>query len=919
MRDGNSQTSEPWHGNERTSRQAISRPGNKNCDCGKINQSTEKNNAAMRLSTALLAGNDLQCSAPQPTDILLHRMFMRQAAEAPETIALIHEGQPVSYQQLDNASDAVACRLQTAGVGPGALVALSSQRSPEMVIGILAILKAGAAYLPLDPAHPTQRLEVIIEDARPAAILLQDQLRRKLPSELQIPILGLEEKSPAIGRPIPAELSAESLAYVLYTSGSTGKPKGVMVPHRAAYSFLRRMQEAYPLCPEDRIMQRAAYTFDCSIPEFFWPLCTGAAMVLARPGFEADPDYLVALINAQNISTLVFVPSSLALFLEHPNADSCRSLKRVFCMGETLPAGLVARFFTKLPDSEFYNAYGPTETTVAVTTWKCRAGDELRPNVPIGLPLPNVQLHILDDQMEPVASGATGELYIAGTQLGLGYLHRPDLTGKAFVPNPFGEGQLYKTGDLACYREDGAVEFHGRLDQQVKLHGLRIELGEIDAVLRKHPAVRDCVVVVREERLVAYVVATGVSSDDLRQHAQQTLPAYMVPSLVVFLDKLPLTSNDKINRRALPEPVIVPRENGPVAPRNALETQLIAIWERVLRRHPIGITDNFFSDLGGDSLQAVLIFAELNKALGERLSLATLFEAPTIEKLAQKIARGLSERDWKPLVAIQLQGKNPPFFAIHGGDGNVLFYRQLSEFLGKEQPFYGLQAQGLDGSPSTQTSVETTAAYYLEEIRNVQPHGPYLLGGYSFGGLLSYEIARELRASGEEVALLALFDTPNPANRPRARSWMQVACYRIPRLLSRGVTLGGIFEFSAAHIGGKFGAQLLKWNERYHSLGTRGQSDPAKLLALQIRMAHCRASLVYKPRPYAGKITLFRSLNQPIDFEVQADLGWSSVAQGGVEVHEVPGSHITLFSNDRTVRILATKVAECINSSLAGN
>lgn len=872
----------------------------------------------MKLSTASLAVNDLQCNAPHPTGILLHQIFARQAAEAAERIALIHEDQPLTYQHLDHASDAIACRLQTAGVGPGALVALLSQRSPEMVIGILAILKAGAAYLPLDPAHPTQRLEVILDDAKPAAILLQDQLRRKLPSKLQIPILRLEEKSFPIGRPIPAELSPESLAYVLYTSGSTGKPKGVMIPHRAVYSFLRRMQEAYPLCPEDRIMQRSAYTFDCSVPELFWPLCTGAAMVLARPGLEVDPDYLVALINAQNISTLCFVPSSLALFLEHPNADSCRSLKRVFCAGETLPAGLVARFFTTLPDAELYNAYGPTETTVYVTTWKCRAGDELRPNVTIGLPLANIQLYILDNQIEPVASGATGELYIGGAQLALGYLHRPDLTDKAFVPNPFGEGRLYKTGDLACYREDGAVEFHGRIDHQVKLHGLRIELGEIDATLGKHPAVRDCVVVVHQERLVAYVVGTGVSSDDLRQHAQRTLPTYMVPSLVVFVEKLPLTSNGKIDRRGLPEPVIVPSENGSVAPRTALETQLVAIWEKVLSCHPIGVTDNFFSELRGDSLQAASIFAGIDKILGKRLPLATLLEAPTIEKLAQKIWQEPRPENWKPLVAIQIAGTRPPFFGIHGADGNVLFYRRFSEFLGREQPFYGLQAQGLDGSPVTQASIETTAAYYLEEIRNVQSHGPYLLGGYSFGGLLSYEIARELRAIGEEVALLVLFDTPNPANPPRARPWMQVARYRIPRLLSRGVTAGRIFEFSAAHIGGKFGAQLLKWNERFHSLATREQSDPAKLLDLQMRMAHCRASLVYKPRPYAGKITLFRSLHEPSDFEPQSDLGWSTVALGGVEVHDVPGSHTTLFSDDSIVQILARKVAECIKSSLAG-
>jgi amino acid adenylation domain-containing protein len=877
----------------------------------------------VKLSTALLLPTeDLDWSAPRrdyPTDILLHQLFERQAAKTPEATAVVYEDQTLSYRQLDEAADALACRLQAAGVGPGALVALLSKRSPEMVIGMLAILKAGGAYLPLDPAHPTQRLQLIIDDAKPVVLLLQDKFRAKLPSELQVPILGLQEKCPAMGRPIPAELSPESLVYVLYTSGSTGKPKGVMIPHRAVCNFLHCIQEAYSLCPEDRFMQRSNYTFDASIRELFWPLITGAAVVLAQPGLEADPGYLIALINVQHISAMSFVPSVLALFLEHPQADSCRSLKRVFCGGETLPPDSVARFFATLPGAELYNVYGPTETTVFVTTWRCRPGDELRPKVPIGLPLPNVQLYILDSQMEPVATGVTGELYIAGVQLALGYLHRPDLTDKAFVPNPFGEGRLYKTGDLACYREDGAIEFHGRIDHQVKLHGLRIELGEVDAVLRKHPAVRDCVVVVHEERLVAYVVATGASSDDLRQHAQQTLPAYMVPSVVVFLDKLPRTSNGKVDRRGLPKPVIVPRENGPAAPQTALETQLVAIWEKVLRRHPIGITDNFFSELGGNSLQAVQIFCQIDQILGKRLPLATLFEAPTIEKLAQKMSQDRRPENWKPLVAIQLSGTRPPFFGIHGANGNVLFYLRFSEFLGREQPFYGLQSQGLDGNPIARTTVETIAAYYLEEIRNVQAHGPYLLGGYSLGGLVSYEIARKLRAAGDEVALLVLFDTPNPANPPRARSWMEVARYRIPRLLSKGIIPEHVFEYFAQHIRGKLGAQLLRWNERFHSLTTREQNDPAKLLDLNIRMAHARASLAYKPRPYPGKITLFRTLDQGIDYETEPDLGWGTVAQGGVEIHDVTGSHITLFWDDNVVQIIARKVEECIQSGLAIN
>ena len=403
----------------------------------------------MRLDTSYASG------------VLLHQLFEAQAVKTPEEVAVIYEDQSLSYRQLNEASDALSWHLQTAGVGPGALVALLSERSPELVIGMLAILKAGGAYLPLDPAHPTQRLQLILNDARPAVLLLQDQFRSKLPSELQVPILGLQEECPTMGRPIPAELSPESLAYVIYTSGSTGKPKGVMIPHRGVCNFLQCIQEAYPLCPEDRVMQRLAHTFDFSIQEFFWPLLTGAAVVLARPGVESDPTYLIALINAQHISTIHFVPSALALFLEHPKADSCRSLKRVFCGGETLPANLVARFFAALPDVELYNVYGPTEASI--TIWRCQPGDGRSSRIPIGLPLANVQVYILDSEMTPVPVGVTGELHIGGVQLALGYLGQPELTDKAFVPNPFGEGRLYKTGDLACYREDGAIEFHGRI------------------------------------------------------------------------------------------------------------------------------------------------------------------------------------------------------------------------------------------------------------------------------------------------------------------------------------------------------------------------------------------------------------------------------------------------------------------------
>ncbi len=647
--------------------------------------------------------NDLEWNAAQADSdtLLVHQLFEQQVSKTPEATAVIYEGRSLNYRKLNQLSDALSCRLQAAGVGPGALVAILSERSPEMVIGMLAILKAGGAYLPLHSEYPTAGLAVILEDAKPAALLVQEQLQAKLPSELQLPILELKENYSATGHRIHAQLSPERAAYILYTSGSTGKPKGAVVPHRAVCSLLRCMQEAYRLCPEDRVLQKTAYTFDVSVPEFFWPLAIGAAMVLTRPAYEADPDYLVALINAERISTINFVPSTLALFLNHPQAGSCRSLKRVFSAGETLPANTISGFFEALPTTELYNAYGPTETTVWMTIWKCRPEDALLDNVPIGPPLENTQVYIVNEQMVPVATGDIGELYIGGEQVGTGYLNRPDLTEKSFVPNPFGEGCLYKTSDLGRYLENGAIEFHGRTDHQVKINGLRIELGEIEATLRKHPAVRHCVVVVRDERLIAYVVATGISSDDLGQHARQTLPRYMVPSVVVFLEKLPLTSNGKIDRKALPKPLIqLDHQNGPVAPRTTIETQLVAIWEEVLNTHPIGVTDNFFTGLEGTSLQALRIFNQIGQILARRLPVATLFEAPTIEKLAQKISQEQpSEGDWKPLVAIQLQGTNPPFFGIHGADGNVLFYRQFSEFLGREQPFLRAPSTGVGRKP----------------------------------------------------------------------------------------------------------------------------------------------------------------------------------------------------------------------------
>jgi len=840
---------------------------------------------------------------------------------SPDAVAVVFEDQRLTYREVNRRANQLAHRLRKLGVGPDTIVGIFAERSLEMVGGLLASLKAGGAYLPLDPKYPAERLAFILGDAQPAVVLVQSRLRSLLPEQVAKVVI-LEDDFVAESEVNPVHIThPENLAYVIYTSGSTGRPKGVMSTHRGICNWLLWLQGTCRLTAADRLMHKTPFTFDASLGEIFLSLIAGSQLIVALPGLHGDSRYLTKTICEKSITAIGFVPSTLSAFLEEQNVARCSSVRLVICGGESLAVELQERLFAVLPDAELHNLYGPTEAAVAVTHWPCKRGSGGHV-VPIGRPVANTQIYILDRAMQLMPNGAAGELHIGGVQVARGYLARPELTAKAFVPNPFGEGRLYKTGDLARYREDGAIEFLGRVDQQVKLRGQRIELGEIEAVLKKHEAVRDCVVMMREERrgahqrLVAYVAASGVSLQELRQHAQKLLPDYMVPSAFMFLDKMPLTSNGKLDRRALPEPALVHGEKGLVPPRDALETQLVAIWEKVLGIQPIGITDDFFQ-IGGNSLLAVRTFAEIERTLGKRLPLAALFEMPTVETLAPRVRQATRPEDWGPLVAIQMQGARPPFFGIHGRDGNVLLFRKFSQLLGKEQPFYGLQAQGLDGSPIARTSVEAIAAYYLEEIRKVQPHGPYVLGGYSFGGLAAYEVARHLLAADEEVALLMLFETENPAQAARVRSWKQV----VFQAVRRGITADRIFEFLVGRTRGKLGNALTKWNETLHRLtvgraAKRGGNPAAELVDIHVQMVHVRAFLAYRPLPHRGKVTLFRTLEQNSAYEVDEDLGWSAVAQGGVDVHYVPGTHFTIFSEEN-VSILAKKVEECIQSALS--
>lgn len=557
----------------------------------------------------------------------LHEIIECQAEKTPQAIALKYENEELTYAELNERANQVAHFLRSSGVRSESLVGIAMERSVEMVVGLLGTLKAGAGYLPFDPDYPKERLRMMLDDSRTPVVLTQQHLLDHLPDSVARKICLDSDRSEIATHSTANPCSTaepHNIAYAIYTSGSTGRPKGVLNIHSGIVNRLLWMQEAYKLTSDDRVLQKTPYSFDVSVWEFFWPLMTGACLVIARPDGHKEVDYLVELIQREKITTIHFVPSMLQIFLDASSVSRCTSLRRVICSGEALPAELQRRFFDCLR-AELHNLYGPTEAAVDVTYWQCMPHDE-SPTVPIGRPIANMKIHILDRNLEPVPIGIAGELHIGGVGLARGYLNRPELTKEKFIPDPFGNtaARLYKTGDLARYRADGNIEFLGRIDDQVKIHGIRIELGEVEAVIRGHEFVRDARVTVRDDptgskRLIAYVVLHGTSSASLkalREYLNTTLPGPMVPSLVC-MNELPLNANGKLDRKSLPTPE-PPAEEVEDVPAGPVESILAELWKDVLGLKSVGVYDNFI-DLGGDSLSAVKVVARLHNRLGLKI------------------------------------------------------------------------------------------------------------------------------------------------------------------------------------------------------------------------------------------------------------------------------------------------------------
>jgi amino acid adenylation domain-containing protein len=897
-----------------------------------------------------------------PREACVQQVFAAQAERTPDAVAVVGhsvtkgEEERLSYRELNRRANQLAHHLRKLGVRPGVAVGISIERSTEMLVGLLGILKAGGAYVPLDPAFPRERLAFMMQDAQTPVLLTQQHLLAELPGH-SARVVCLDRDWDAIARENAdapaASVAASDLAYLIYTSGSTGKPKGVEIPHRALTNLLLSMQVEPGLTGRDRLLSVSSLSFDIAGLELYLPLLAGASVTIAQQEVTMDGARLLDLLARSGATVMQATPATWRMLVD-AGWKGTPGLK-MLCGGEALSHNLAEHLLER--GGQLWNMYGPTETTVWSSTYRVKPGDEL---IHLGHPIANTQLYVLDAQQQPVPLGVPGELYIGGDGIAAGYRNRPELTAERFVEirdwDTARPRRLYRTGDLARRRLDGRLEFLGRADFQVKVRGFRIELGEIEAILQNHPGVRQAVVVAREDqpgdkRLVGYVVPSSgqvPTSAALRAHLREHLPDYMIPSVFVTLDALPLTPNQKVDRRALPAPE--PETGQPfVAPRDELEIRLARLWEKVLNVRPVGVTDNFF-DLGGHSLLVVRLFAEIEQTFGKNLPMTTLFEGPTVSHLAEILRREGWQPSWRSLVALQPNGTRPPFFCIHEFDGNVFYYLPLARHLGVDQPFFGLQAQGLDGRHPVHTTIEEMAAHYIAEVRVLQPEGPYYLGGSSLGGLVAYEMAQQLHAQGQAVDMLVLFDTWSPGH---LRLLSLPLRYRVARHFHnlRKLSPYGRVSYVLQRMRGRLDLRpwltnQMHWvrqalNRAARLAGRkRGAPPSAALRDLHIRQIMVRAQYEYTPKPYPGRIAFFHAGERPARYyhdpyldrdamtsagfrgedhqdpvwEEIARLGWSHLAQGGLEVHEVPGMH-GFMVREPHAQALAHRLRTCLDAA----
>lgn len=826
----------------------------------------------------------------------IHQLVEAQVARTPNAVAVICEGQSLTYRELNRRANQTAHYLRKRGIGPESLVAMCMERSLDMIVGILGVLKAGGAYLPLDLSYPPERLAFMIEDSNPPAVITQKHLEAKLPRH-KAEIICIDRDWTVIAQEssdnLVSDANPQNLAYVIYTSGSTGKPKGCQITHFNVVRLFQATWEWYKFDERDVWTMFHSYAFDFSVWEIWGALFYGGRVVIVPYLVSRSPEAFYRLLCEEGVTVLNQTPSAFRqlILAEESVGVHDLSLRYVIFGGEALEMQSLKPWYQRHGDQKpvLVNMYGITETTVHVTYRPLSAADMDRGSV-IGRPIPDLQLYVLDQHRQPAPIGVAGEMYVGGSGVARGYLSRPELTAERFIPDPFRSGpeaRLYKTGDLARFLPNGDMEYLGRIDHQVKIRGFRIELGEIESVLASHPAIHHSLVMAREDtpgdkRLVAYLVPKlnqQPSIVDLRAHIQRSLPEYMVPSMFSFLQAFPLTPTGKIDRRALPVPVEEHRDQSAiVAPRNEREELLLAIFRDILKVKSVSVTDDFF-ELGGQSLMAARLVSQVHAATGRKIQLADLFRAATVEALAGLIQQESDAAEDPVVMEIKRgEGHRLPFFAIVPPGEEALGYAILARHMGPEQTVYKIQGHApitRGKRPYSEAEMASMASEYVAAMRSVHPGGPYCVGGMCDGVHIAEQIVLKLEAEGDEVGMFAIFDTWVMQN--SQRRWLWALEYYGQRFREIG---------------------KLSFSERLASYTRIAQNKVQTLVGVKAPRTDWRQAYWpenFTPAHFRAPVILFKRPKQPFYYVDDPLMGWSQRTTSGVEVHEVEFSHLEIL------------------------
>jgi amino acid adenylation domain-containing protein len=853
----------------------------------------------------------------------LHELFAEQVALRPHAEAVVYGGERLTYRQLDLRSNQVAQFLLSEKICPEDRVGVFMDRSADMIVAILGILKAGGTYVPIDVDYPLEQLRFIAADTALRLVLTQCRVSAIFPAGAHS--FFVDTPDSPIRRcgdePVGNRSTPESIAVVNYTSGSTGQPKAARIPHRAIIRTVRDTNYVQTL-PEDCVAQASSPSFDAAIQEIWLALVNGATVVGLRPETLLSPAELKPFLRDEKISILV-INTSYVHQIARDAPGILKGIRKVLFGGEAAEPGPLRELLKHVGPGVLVNGYGPAEGCVTTTYYEITNIPADATTVPIGRPVSNARVYLLDHLQRPVPIGIQGEIYIGGDGVARGYLNRPELTAERFLPDTLSGksgGLLYRTGDFARMRGNGELEFRGRADEQVKIRGHRIELAEVRQAIAAHPEVKQVFLMVREDhpgdkRLFAYVTLrrpTPAAQELLRQHTKNKLPAHMLPAAFVVVDSIPLTTNGKVDRKKLPAPDYRPKlGHSHSAADDDFETILTHLWQELLQMDNLGLDANFF-DLGGHSLLAARLIARIERQTGNNIPMATLFEAPTIAKLADRLRRHTYESAWSPLVELHVPTEiatAKPFFCVHSLGANLVSFHKVAALMRGDRPIYGLQPHGLDGRQEPLGTIEEMASAYLQEIRKKQLHGPYYLGGICLGGVIAYEIAQQLQAAGETVALTVLIDSYLPGKMKHLHERSPLALY-VDRHIGEMFLLPGMARLKyvarwLANGGIRFGRLV----------GVRDRSSLARATG-KVATAHRRAILSYRAKSFAGKIVQLMCSDAAHRAYEDSRLAWSSLASTGFEIRIIPGNHLTMVEEPHA-QTLAEELQGCLDREAA--